>query len=210
MTKLILGGVLLASAVASAEPPSAELRYAGYSSPSGMFIDFGFGAERVAPGDGNTYSANFVRFAPQATINRHFYIGAEMDIGSITGVKTDDAAQSARTSDPGGGVMAGSGANADGDIAAGKVLLGARAMAGIFSGAIELAPTYRFTTLSMPALGGSRSFDQFAVEAHGRLDLWLTPHFTVGGFIGADLGDATNLQAAVQVGWHFEAFDHSR
>jgi len=51
---------------------------------------------RLDPGDGNTYRGNYVRFAPQTTINRMFYLGAEIDIGSFDGSQpsaTDTAAR---------------------------------------------------------------------------------------------------------------------
>lgn len=202
-TLIVVGGVMFASAVASAEPVDLWLAQPRPHFESGMFLDFGFGAERVAPGTGDLYSANFVRFAPQAMITRHFYLGAEVDIGSITGVKIQNAGSAPRTTD-------GSGTDpmalvADGGtVAAGKALFGARATAGIFSGAVELAPTLRMITLSHDNTASSQAFDQLAVEAHGKLDLWLSPMITVGAFVGVDLGTTDNIQAALQVGLHFE------
>ncbi|MFT3696513.1 MAG: hypothetical protein QM831_25455 [Kofleriaceae bacterium] len=202
MMKFILGGVLLASAAASAEP--LALGYVDHSSQSGMFVDFGLGAERLSPGNGNTYSADFVRFAPQAMITRHFYLGAEVDFGNITGMKPHDSSSTSRTTDGSDQMSTVLSEDHDGSIAAGKALFGFRATAGVFSGAVELAPTFRLTTLQHSATATSSSSDQAAVEAHGRLDFWLSPVVTVGAWVGVDLGSTDNIQAALQVGFHFE------
>jgi hypothetical protein len=174
-----------------------------HAQPAGMWLDFGAGAASVAPGDGNVYKGSFVRFAPQATINRVFYLGAEINIGSFD-TSTPASASSAR----GVGVDTPMSSGVDGTVGAVSAVAGARAMAGIFSGAVELAGGVRYTTVRV-----SNSFNtetQGVVEARGRVDLWVTPHLSIGGIVGKDLNDTQSMMVGLNVGLHFERFDHSR
>ena len=174
-----------------------------HAQPAGMWLDFGAGAASVAPGDGNVYKGSFVRFAPQATINRVLYLGAEINIGSF-----DTSTPSSNTAARASGVDAPMSVHVDGTVGAVSLVAGARAMAGIFSGAVELAGGVRYTTVSV-----SNSFNtetQGVVQARGRVDLWVTPHLSIGGIVGKDLTDTQSMMVGLNLGLHFERFDHSR
>ncbi|HEX7703990.1 MAG TPA: hypothetical protein VF403_24780 [Kofleriaceae bacterium] len=173
---------------------------------SGMWLDFGAGVDRVVAGNGNVYNGQFVRFAPLTTIQRHFYIGAEIDVGSFDGtpIPTDSASRGTMT---GGGSTMTADAQA-GTLCAAKAVAGARAMAGIFSGGVELASGIQYTELTTTA--GTNNVGHGVIEARGRLDLWFSPHVSIGGMVGTDLTEKNNMTAGLQLGFHFEPYDHSR
>src|SRR3569623_1594004 len=73
-----------AAGVASAQPSDARgIAPPAPASASGMWSDFGAGATRLDPGNGQTYRGEYLRFAPQVTLSRVLYFGAELDIGSF-------------------------------------------------------------------------------------------------------------------------------
>lgn len=202
--------VVGAAGVASAQPsealvlaPPAPLSY------SGMWLDFGAGVTRIDPGNGQTYRGNYVRFAPQLTLNRVFYFGAELDIGSfdLTGDAPNATAARGGGSGTGTTTMTTSGT---GNLGAAKLVGGARMMAGAFSGGLELATGVRYTTVPTASSSMSYSNGEGVFEVRGRLDAWLTPHVTIGGLAGTDLARRDEVTFALNVGIHFEAFDHTR
>jgi hypothetical protein len=200
--------IVLFAGTAYAEPTDWEGRsdtvYAqAPHQTAGMWLDFGGGAASVAPGDGNVYKGSFVRFAPQATINRVLYFGAEINIGSF-----DSSTPASATSARGGGVDMPMSAGVDGSIGAVSAIAGARAMAGIFSGAVELAGGVRYTSVRMSNTLNTET--QGVVQARGRIDFWATPHLSIGGIVGKDLNDTQSMMVGLNLGLHFERFDHSR
>jgi len=198
-----------AAGVASAQPSEAlVLAPPAPPSTSGMWLDFGAGATRIDPGNGQTYRGEYVRFAPQVTLNRMFYLGAEIDIGSFDASLGPSNATAAR-GDTTGGTMP-MGEKIDGELAAAKLVGGARLMAGAFSGGLELAAGVRYTTLTSEPGIASNSQGMGIVEARGRLDVWLTPHVTVGALAGSDIVRRDEATFALNFGFHFEPFDHTR
>ena len=182
--------------------PVARAVYVDQRPPtSGMWIDFGAGVQRIAPGNGSVYDGKFVRFAPLTTIHRHFYLGAEIDVGSFD----DNATKPTSAARGGSTTMDG----VTGALCSAKVVVGARAMAGIFSGGVELAGGVQYTELTTVSLG-TNEIGRGVIEARGRLDLWFSPHVSIGGMVGTDLTEKDNMTAALQLGFHFEPFDHSR
>jgi hypothetical protein len=176
--------------------PNVDTTYVSQRETSGMWIDFGVGVDRVAPGNGGVYSGQFVRFAPQVTLNRHFYLGAELDIGSFDGNAVANDSNVARGA---GSVMAPNGVT--GTTGAAMALFGARANAGIVSGGVELAGGVRndmVTNFSMVSNESARG----VIEAHGRLDLRVTPLLSIGGMVGTDLTEKDNMTATLQLGFH--------
>jgi hypothetical protein len=178
--------------------PNADAAYAAYASrhQAGMWLDFGVGVDRVAPGNGGVYQGQFVRFAPQAVLSRHFYVGAELDIGRFDGNAVANDSTAARGT---GSVMAPSGVT--GTTGAAMALVGARATAGIVSGGVELAGGVRIdsvTNSSMVSTGANGG----VIEAHGRLDLFVTPGLSVGGMVGTDLTEKDNMTATLQLSFH--------
>jgi hypothetical protein len=199
-----------AASLAAAQPSEA-LVIAPPAPPatSGMWLDFGVAATRVDPGDGQTYRGTYVRFAPQTTINRGFYVGAEIDIGSFDAsqpVAVDSAARGEGSSGTGMPISTGD----SGGLAAAKLVAGVRMMAGAFSGGVELAGGVRYATISSDNGMNTFADDKGVLEARGRLDVWLTPHLTVGGLAGSDLARRDEVTFGLNLGFHFEPFDHTR
>lgn len=196
-----------AAGVASAQPSEAlVLAPPAPSAMSGMWLDFGVGATRIDPGDGNTYRGNYVRFAPQTTLNRMFYLGAEIDIGSFDAGQPSASNTAARGSTGSTTTMS---SGDTGTLAAAKLVGGARLMAGAFSGGLELAAGVRYATITSAGIT-TNSDGMGVVEARGRLDLWATPHLTVGVLAGTDIVRRDEATFALNVGFHFEPFDHTR
>jgi hypothetical protein len=166
----------------------------------GMFVDVGAGVQTLSPGDGNTYQAHILRFAPQATFRRHFYLGAEMDIGSFD--NTPQSNTISRTS--GGDSMLPAQTVTSGTTVAAKAVAGFRATAGIISGGFELASGIRYVRTQ--DVNGTSIGDNGAlvVEARARLDVWVTHSLTVGGIVGKDLNNADNAMLGLQLGLHFD------
>jgi len=197
-----------AAGVASAQPSEAlVIAPPAPASASGMWIDFGAGATRLDPGNGQTYRGEYLRFAPQVTLSRVLYFGAELDIGSFDASEGPANPAAAR-----GEGSTGSGTpmttQIDGQLGAAKLVGGARLMAGAVSGGLELAAGIRYTTLTEGS--ASNSVGTGVVEARGRLDVWVTPHVTVGALAGTDIARRDEATFALNVGFHFEPFDHTR
>ena len=198
-----------AAGLASAQPSEAlVLAPPAPASTSGMWLDFGLGATRIDPGNGQTYRGEYVRFAPQVTISRVFYLGAELDIGSFDASLGPSNTTAARGD--GAGTSMPMGTQIDGQLGAAKLVGGARLMAGAFSGGLELAGGVRYTTLTAEPGTQSNSTGMGVLEARGRLDVWVSPHLTVGALAGTDLARRDEATFALNVGFHFEPFDHSR
>ena len=209
LAMLFVGG---AAGLASAQPSEAVVIAPPppLLSTSGMWLDFGVSATRVDPGDGQTYRGQYVRFAPMTTIKNGLYLGAEIDIGSFDAnqpVVADSAARGEGSSGT-GTTMA---TDNSGMLAAAKLVAGVRMMAGSFSGGVELAGGIRYATITAnDSLMSTYSSDAGVFEARGRLDLWLSPHLTVGALAGTDLARRDEVTFGLDLGFHFEPFDHSR
>ncbi len=200
--------VAATAGVASAQP-SAALVVASpvHDDTSGMWLDFGVGATRIDPGNGETYRGHFVRFAPQTTIDRLFYLGAELDIGSFDGPEPVAASAAARAGSTTTYPMA---PLDTGSVAAAKLIGGVRMMAGAFTGGVELAAGVRYVSFTNTSGVTTLIDGTGVVEARGRIDLWLSPHLTVGALVGTELVRRDELTLGLNLGLHFEPFDHSR
>ncbi|MEO8550218.1 MAG: hypothetical protein ABI678_09595 [Kofleriaceae bacterium] len=209
-------GVLGLASVASAEPESPSLWRS--SAPSGgVWVDAGVGMARIDPGNDSTYRGEYVRFAPQMSFHRNFYLGAELDVGKIDQVIALNP-NACRTS--GGGTCPTGGGSlitspmdphADGSIAAAKALFGLRGLAGPISAGAELAAGIRHASLkSATGYDVLVSEDSPTFEVHGHVDVWLTPKLTVGAMVGADLANTNNLSAGLEVGFHLVNYDRMR
>jgi len=200
MRSMLVVGFLMVAGVATAEP--MEDAYIARQSPrvsySGMWVDFGVNATRIDGGNGLLYRGDFGRFAPMMQVNRTFYIGGELDIGSMTAVigPTNNAVRTT-TNQP-------MELQTSGALAVGKFVAGARVTAGPVAGAIELAPGIRY--IELPSNHGSfiDIKTEGVLEARGRLDLWATRVLTVGGIVGADLAHHSDVMVGLQLGLHFE------
>ena len=193
-----IAAVLLVSTVAAAEP--IDVAYQRYQHrETGMWLDLGAMWERVDPGNGEGYAGKLVRFAPSVMLNRMFYLGGEVDIGTITGTSAQSLARGE------GGTMQPVDPSVHGSLAAIKGVVGARARAGLFTGGLELAMGLRHAALEdamnreITALA-----DKPVVEAHGRLDAWVSRAVSVGAIVGVDLYDGTNVMFGIDLGFHYE------
>ncbi|HEX4456198.1 MAG TPA: hypothetical protein VH143_35295 [Kofleriaceae bacterium] len=179
---------------------------------TGSWLDFGLLYGRVEPLPGTTISTEVVRFGPRAMINRFLYIGAEVDVGSLseandvsgTGTTARDSSSSGSSPEMG---VPGYSPIGGGTYAAGKALVGAQLMAGPLSGALELAAGVRdyMTHDSVGQFG--QAFFGGVYELHGRLDLWATRQITIGGLASVDLQDKSNVMFGVIAGFHFVPYD---
>jgi len=83
-------------------------------------------------------------------------------------------------------------------------------MAGAFSGGLELAGGVRYASVTDISGVTTHADGMGVVEARGRLDLWVTPHVTIGALAGSDIIRRDEATFALNVGFHFERFDHTR
>ena len=177
---------------------------------SSMFVDFGGGMTRFAEGR-LTIHSNTATFAPLATFHHNLYVGPEFYVGSIdqhstSEVATMDGTQASTT-------------HVTGNLLGVKLVLGARARFGAFlSGAVELAGGFRFTSIrndnvDLVISGQADRVDvedtNGSVELRGRVDGWVSPHFSLGVVAGKDLTDTSTMTISLRLGVHFERYDHS-
>lgn len=88
-----------------------------------------------------------------------------------------------------------------------QLFVGVRDLIGIVSGGFEIAPTERRTTASTNYLDQSFTTYVTTIELHARVDLWVTPRLTAGVTVGSDFNTLRNLEAGLQIGFHFEPYD---
>ncbi len=213
---MILGGVLASAAITHADPSTADDH--GFTNDHGshwrpearrdVWLDVGVGYETVAPGDNVTYSAPMVRLAVSTGLGPHVYIGFAFTAGKITAADGTPSGELPAVSE--GSVDSDPSRNAEGNILAPQIVLGLRETTGAFAGAVELAPTERWTNGAFTYNGLERSMAQSTIEIHGRVDAWITPFFTVGALAGVDVDSVHDLQAALFVGVHAYAYDRIR
>jgi len=214
--RYVLAGLVLGAwtNVASADPSDDYAKPWERTGDSGTYLDVGAGWMRVAPGDGVTYRADYLRFAPQATFKRWFYVGAALAFGKIyhsTGM-LDGQLPATCSGNPNNGLSCTAPGNnlideSSGTVVEPQVFVGVRDLVGIVSGSFEIAPTVRWTTASVSWLNQSFTTTVKTVELHGHLDVWLRPRISAGIMVGSDFDTVRNLQAGLQVGFHFEPYD---
>jgi len=197
MRSALVVAVVLACGVAAADPIDAD--YVRYRSrETGMWLDLGALWERVDPGNGEGYAGKLVHFAPHVMLNQTFYLGGEVEVGTITGTSQSVLARnqgSMQPIDP----------SVHGSLAAIKAVVGLRARAGMVTGGAELAAGMRHASLedamNVEITGVA---DKGVVEAHGRVDVWISRAISIGALAGVDLFDSTNVMVGLDVGLHFE------
>jgi len=156
---------------------------------------------------GATVQGEAIRFGPRVPINRNVYIGAELDTGTLSGrIPTTATFRSS-----GGGEMEPTAA-VSGKYGAVRAIIGVRARFGFLSAAGEFAAGAHAADLHDAygtQLDGVRS-DSTVIEGRARLDLWVTPRFTVGAIAGAGIDDSRDVTAGILVGYHFGNYDGMR
>lgn len=192
----MLAVLVVAAGVAGADPYDAGA-WRRASQPSPVWYDFGFLVTRLDVGLAAPVNGELVRFGPRANVGPHVYIGGELDAGRVSG----DASVPGVARTTGGQVMPTS--SFDGTFGAVKGVVGAHASAGSLSGGAELAAGIRHASLS--TLYGTEVAvvqAQPVVEAHARLDLWLSQSVTVGALAGVDLSQHQDVTFGVVFGLH--------
>jgi hypothetical protein len=183
---------VLAPTIASADPFHGSSWYEG-----------GVVRTRIDTGGSSLVEGYAVRFSPRVAVASHLYIGGELDTGTLDGQVATPATY--RTT--GGGEMTPMTA-ATGRLGAVRFVAGTRARAGMFSAAAELAVGIESTDLKD---GNGVELDASAMgtifEGRGRLDLWLTPRFTIGGVAGVDLSQTRDVSAGLMLGFHWGNYD---
>jgi len=196
MKHALVLAVILASGVAAADPIDAG--YVVRPRETGMWLDLGAIWERVDPGNGQGYAGKLVHFAPHVMLNQTFYLGGEVEIGTITGTSQSVLARNQGTMQP-------IDPSVHGSLAAIKAVVGMRARAGIITGGAELAAGMRHASLedamNVELTGVA---DKGIVEAHGRLDVWISRSLSIGALAGVDVFDATNVMVGLDLGFHYE------
>ena len=200
-----------ATSVASADPPADRVAPWDQANDAGVFLDVGAGWTRADP-DGMTYRAQYLRFAPQVSLHRWFYIGAALEIGRIYNSSgTLNGMLPATCSGGPGAPCAGPGSSlvdeSSGTISEPQLFVGARDLIGIVSGGFEVAPTLRRTSASVNYLNQSFTTTVTTIELHARVDVWVTPRLTAGVTVGSDFNTVRNLEAGLQIGFHFDPYD---
>lgn len=166
---------------------------------SGTLLEIGGGWQQTHP-DGITYRAEYLRFAPQVSLNRFLYLGAALQVGHI--YSASGMRQGVYIPPDSSYVE-----ESTGTTFAPQVVLGSRGIIDIFSGAVELAPTVRWTSASADYLYLITTSSVTTLELHARADVWPTPHFSAGVMAGVDTASLHDFMCGVQIAFHFEPYD---
>jgi hypothetical protein len=143
-------------------------------------------------------TGKLIRFATRAWFGRHMYFGGEADFGQLSADVNSPANVLARSDS-----MTVTN-NVTGDIGEARVVAGASAGAGAFSGGAELATGVRYTTFRDDPNQEAGSADAaFVIEARGRLDFQVTHVLTVGAVAGVDLQDRHDVSVGLVLGMRF-------
>jgi hypothetical protein len=221
MSYIVAGLVLgLGTTIASAEPdepieyrpaePTDSVPHSRSAYDSGTAIDIGAGWMRVDP-DGVSYRAKYLRFAPQASFKRWFYVGAAFEVGNIYGssgtmngmLPVPCTGNTATCTGPGNPLWD----QSTGTIVEPQVFFGARDLVGIVSGSFEVAPTVRWTSSAVSFVNQTFTTTERTIEVHGRVDVWVLPRISAGIMVGSDFDTVRNLSAGLQIGFHYEPYD---
>jgi hypothetical protein len=198
--RILVAIFVLGAGVASADPSDGYVKPWDRHGDNGVFLEVSGGWQRVDP-QGVTYRAEYVRFAPQISLNHYLYLGAALEYGHIYGAYgTPDAGYQVpiivQTTD-----------NSLGEILEPQAFLGVRNLIGIFSGGAEIAPTLRWISAGVNSEYMTNAQYQTTIEVHARGDVWATPHFSAGLMVGMDISSIRDFQAGLQIGFHFEPYD---
>lgn len=170
--------------------------------PAGdSWLELGAMRAKIAMPDGHQVQGWALSFSPRLPLNRHLYVGAELDRGDISGTITTPAAFRQL-----GGEM-GPTSDVVGEYLSVRVLLGIRARTGVLSAGGEVAAGFHREQFNDP-LGNQLATVEASspqLEARARMDLWLTPHVSLGAMVGAD--DHQDLSAGLVLGLHIGPYD---
>jgi len=214
IARAVLGAALLIGGTVAADPVSDIYIDGAINHPqhaTGSWVDFGLMYGHIEPVAGTLLSTEFVRFGPRASLNRFLYVGAEVDIGKISGVDPSETNAIARDGsstttmpeDPAAAITGGT-------LAAAKAVIGVHVMTGPLSGAAEFSAGVRDYMLEDAIGQFGQAYFGGVYEVHGRHDLWATRSLTVGALASLDLVDRNDVSLGVVVGFHFVPYDGQR
>lgn len=178
------------SATASADP------FAGDS-----WLELGAMRARIEMPGGHQVQGWALSFSPRLPLKHHLYAGTEIDRGDVAGSIMTPAA----FRESGGEV--GPTSDVVGNYTSLRLLLGVRARTGALSAGGELAAGFYREQFNDP-LGqqlATVEANSTQLEARARMDLWITPHLSVGAMVGAD--DHQDLSAGLSLGLHIGPYD---
>jgi hypothetical protein len=144
-----------------------------------------------------------VRFGWSASVRRHAYIGAELDVGTVSGTGNAPA-----TGVPGNIVARTAGETmpigaTGGKFVQVKVVAGLRTLRGPIRAAVELAGGARDASIGDTRFTSSTSSQTDGIiEARGRVDLWLGRGLTIGGIAGINMLQRDNIMVGAIVAFH--------
>lgn len=166
-----------------------------------LALDFGFVQNRVAITDQTAISGSGGRFAIRISHGRYFHYGAEAEESWLSGTTHLPNGAVARTAT---GTSISTASPLEGNMLALKALAGVHMRMGAFSLVSDVAMGMRDTWVSSdagPDVAGRKYEDLF--EVRSRLDVWLTPTFTLGLMGSADLIESDNVTFAAVGSLHF-------
>jgi hypothetical protein len=161
----------------------------------------------AAPGDDRAVTAAGLRLRSMLGFGRTFYLAGQFDYASITGGPhlVADVSMRGTTMTMDGGT--------GGFVMQSAMVLGMHRRFGSWGAAFEAGPGARFamyTTKGLPDEVRLPGQAWFLVELQPRVDLWLTPNFSLG-FVGSfDTLHPDGFAAAVVLGAHALPFDTAR
>lgn len=216
MTKCALLVVVFCGRVAAADPMTeTDIPAPPAQQPHGLSVDLGATFGHVQPFDGTVLTAETFHVASHIAVSHLFYLGAQLDIGRLTGDGPDQQASIVRGgATDGNGETMSPGAGAimplEGSIAQIEVVAGMRAFTGPFSGGVELAAGEQDLHVHDLGAGAGGIYWNNVFDARGRFDYWITPKLSIGAV--ADLGLQTyhDVSVGLVAGFHMMSYDATR
>jgi len=206
---------LAASSLASAEGWDEPMRvrprhHYDHETQSGLAMGYVWTKfdNTTIPGNWNL-TGQLVRASAYATVRRHMYVAAEIDVGSLSGTGAMSTAgvpngAVARTDASMPPEMTSSLGTTSGKLVQAKAVAGMRAdLLGPITGALELAGGVRVVDIGDTRFTSSTSSQiDGIVEARGRVDVWVGRSWTVGGVAGVNILQRDNVTVGVMLGVH--------
>lgn len=161
--------------------------------------DIGMLWTRLDLPDGRVVDGEMVRFGPRFPVGAHLYFGGEVDAGTLSAGQLTPGDVAAR----GGSTIPSEALT--GTISALKALAGIQVSAGAVTAAAELAAGMHHIGLASSLGMEVVEVDPRStlIEAHARVDAWLSPNVTLGAIANVDTLGHGAFSAGVMLGVHF-------
>lgn len=196
-----IGAVLLVAGAANADPTAVDAWSAPDHRSAATWWELGALHVRNDLGNHTVLAGDVSRFGVRVVFARHFYAGGELDIGRISDhIAADGAARMLGVTSAG---------PVSGTIAAVHAVAGVRATSGMVTAGIELATGVRHSDARTSyGIQLADVTEAPALDGRTRVDVWLTPHLTIGASASIDLLVPSEIAVGLFAGWHFAAFDY--